>query len=203
MTLLTPPSGEAKSTLGPFLILSSTNFSGDAPPGGSYSGQSNFGAGVMFDYYLKNDVALSLQPAVVRKGSDLQFKSRGVVVDQITYELTYLSIPLALKITGTARNRVYASAGLELNILLESKRKDDLADSGEGQESEPLELAASFGIGGLITTGRNYILIEGRYTQGLSNIARGDFLVGSPTSVKNTAMMLMAGYLFQFGGGAP
>ena len=53
--LLLPGVCQAKMILGPFLLLNSTNFNGDVPPGFSYTSQSKPGGGIIFDYYLKDD----------------------------------------------------------------------------------------------------------------------------------------------------
>jgi len=201
LLLLIPSAGRAKLTLGPFLFINSTSFSGDVLPGFSYASQAKPGGGIMFDYYLKDDVTLSLQPMIVQKGSDLVRKRQGQVIDHVEFDLTYLSLPLALKVTGTSRSRMYVSGGLELNFLLDATQTDDLGEQSVKDDFESIELNAHFGVGGLIAVGSNYIFVEGRYTQGLSDIlanSRDDLI-----SIKTVSYMLLAGFLFQLGGSTP
>jgi hypothetical protein len=188
-------------TLGPFLFVNSTSFSGDVPADFSYASQSKPGGGIMFDYYLQDDVALSLQPMIVQKGSDLVRKRQGQVIERIEFDLTYLSLPLALKVTGTSRSRMYVSGGLELNVLLDAKETTEIGEESVKDDFESVELNAHFGVGGLIAVGKNYVFVEGRYTQGLSNIlanSRDDLV-----SIKTVSYILMAGFLFSLGGDSP
>ena len=76
-----------------------------------------------------------------------------------------------------------------------------LGKQSVNDDFESVELNAHFGVGGLMAVDRNYIFVEGRYTQGLSNIDANER--DDSVSIKTVSFILMAGFLFQLGGGSP
>ena len=193
-----------KFTLGPVLSTSRASFGGDVPPENHYEGITGFGGGIALDYYLKDDVAISIQPMLIKKGADLVWERSDTELARVEFRSDYLSIPVALKVTQTSRNRMYAHGGFDFNFLLDAQRTDNgvTEDFNEGFES--FEFGASFGIGGLIAVGKNYIMIEGRYSQGFSNIASENLTPNDDTtSIKTTGFLLIVGWLFQIGGATP
>ena len=193
-----------KLTLGPILSAGRASLGGDVPPENHYEGFMAFGGGIAFDYYLRDDVAISIQPTFVQKGADLVWERSKVELARVEFRSDYLSIPLALKITQTSRNRMYAHGGIDFNFLLGAERTENGVTENFDNGFKDFEFAASFGVGGLIAVGNNYIMIEGRYSQGLSNISNDDLTPNNDTtSVKNTGLSLIVGWLFQIGGSTP
>ena len=194
---LSSPSEASRIALGPVVMVNQASFGGDAPPDHDYEGVSRFGGGIALDYYLRKDVALSIQPMYLQKGADLVWTEDDVELSRIELRSEYLSIPIALKVTGNSRSRMYAHGGIDFDFLLSA----DVSENGVSEDFkdgfEPFSIGASFGAGGLIAIGHNWLMIEARYTQGLDNIARRDFTtVGATSSVKTTGFMFIIGWLF-------
>jgi hypothetical protein len=169
-----------KFTLGPVLSTSRASFGGDVPPENHYEGITGFGGGIAFDYYLKNDVAISIQPMFIQKGADLVWERSNTELARVDFR------------------------SFDFNFLLDSKRSENGVTEDFTDGFESFEVGASFGIGGLIAVGKNYVMIEGRYSQGFSNIASENLTPNDDTtSVKTTGFLLVVGWLFQIGGTTP
>ena len=194
----------AKLTLGPAALINNASFGGDVPPEHSYEGTTGYGAGIFFDYYLKDDVALSFQPMYIQKGADLVWTRGEVELARTEIRSNYLSLPIGLKVTGNGSSRMYAHGGLQVDILLDAERTVDGVTENFTDGFKAVELATSFGVGGLIAVGHNYVMVEGRYTQGFSNIAEEDLATASDTtSIKTTGFQLIVGFLFGLGEARP
>ena len=194
----------ARFTVGPILSSNHTSFGGDVPPENHYEGITGFGGGIAFDYYLHDDVAISIQPMFLQKGADLVWERDKFELRRVELRADYLSIPLALKVMQKSRSRVFAHGGLDFNFLLDAKRTEDGVTSDFTDGFESFEFGASFGVGGLIAVGNNYITVEARYSQGLTNIENKSLTPDeSTTSIKTTGLVLIVGWLFQFGGSTP
>jgi len=192
-----------KLTLGAALGPSQSSFGGDVEPDSKYEGTIGFAGGLFFDYYLKDDVALSIQPMLVQKGADQVWRRGDEELNRVEYRTNYLSIPLALKVTGTSRSRMYAHGSIDFNFLLDGDRTENGETEAIGDLLKDFEIGTSFGVGGLIAIGNNYLMIEGRYSQGLSNIAGPQITENDNSiSIKNTGFLFLVGWLFQLGGAA-
>jgi len=139
-----------------------------------------------------------MMPTDILYQFDLAYATEWYSID-----ISYLSLPLILKVTGTSPSHLYVSGGFEFNFLLESTIVDSLQtrDSLDGIDS--FEGAALFGVGGMLALGNNYLFCEGRYSQGLGDIFLKEKKEDLTVSIKTTGLMLMAGFLFRLGGGEP
>ena len=189
--------------LGPALIVNQASLGGDTPPDNHYEGITGFGGGIVLDYYLKDDVALSFQPMFVQKGADLVWERHDEELGRVEFRSNYISIPVALRVMGTGRNRLYAHGGIDFSFLLNATRTENGMTEDFDDGFETFELGASFGLGGLIAMGSGFLMVEGRYAQGLSNIVTHNLTATQDVhSVKTTGFMLIVGWLFSLGGAA-
>ena len=80
--------------------LSSANFSGDKPKNGRYYPSTGVMAGLSFDWWIAEHVALSVQPGLYWQGSSVQFKDSvdGEYKDSLKVRLTTANLPLFIKI---------------------------------------------------------------------------------------------------------
>lgn len=194
------PAGAARVHLGPAFAVNQASLGGDVPPEHHYEGITSLGAGMVFDYYLRDDVAISFQPGWIEKGADLVWKRGEQELARTELRAEYLSLPFALKITGSGRSCLYALGGVQLDLLLDATRRSEGSSEDFTEGFEEIELATSFAVGGRIALGANFVFVEGRYTQGFTNIAVKNLLRDSDTaSVKTAGVQLIVGYLLELG----
>lgn len=180
------------------------SLTGELPAEGSWKGETGLGGGLLAELDLTTDVSLSLQPSYAPRASRQEFKQRGEVIGAIDYAFDYLSIPLVVRVTGHPLGaRGFVTAGLDLNILLEATYD---AGQGETDISDGLNstsLAAFFGAGAMVPVGRQFVVLELRYVQGLDDIVdRSDESAAglSSPSIKYRGLLLIGGFAFTLGG---
>lgn len=125
---------------------------------------------------------IAFEPEVLfsMQGSKLHFGTGTIVSSDVTTKLDYIQIPLLLRIgnSGKAGASLYGVVGPTLGFLA---RKQDVA----GQLK-----STDFGVvvGAGVTVSR--LLLEGRYTTGLTDLNKGG------TVSKNRVLSLLAGVHF-------
>ena len=173
-----------------FLLLSFTNsfaqfkigaigglnmgtFKGDQIVGGSYNKSIGTNWSIMFDTKLTDQIVLSLQPGLSKKGTKITYSVKGELepVDSIAIKIDYFSIPLILKILSK-NERFYAIGGLEAGIPL-SANAEFLTVPDENIDIKNLlsnvNIIMHFGVGYRIPVGKPTLFLEARYLQGLNN----------------------------------
>ena len=156
--------------------------------------------------YFASDIALCFQPGLTPRNSRQGFYEKNQLVGYFDYDFDYLTLPLLVRVTGDPVGvRGFVTAGLEFSVLL-----DATVDVGEGaidfkDQLDNDTLGALLGAGAMVPLGRNFLLFELRYVQGLDDIVARDTLdpeeeeALSP-SVKYRGLQLQIGYLFTLGG---
>lgn len=145
-------------------------------------------------------VRLSIQPSVIQKGTGIAYEVEGEKerVDSVSVNTDYFSLPVLVKVF-TPKERWFVSSGLEFAWLLDAKHVTSMAETDVFDLFDEFDLAIHFGIGWTRPVGRHEIFIEGRYTQSILNVASDS----DPESeyyglrLKNSGMLIMAGFLFQ------
>jgi len=188
---------------GVFILGNNSTYVGEKPPESSWKRANGFGAGIEIDWAIKPDVLLTLQPMYVTGGGVIRFnvdETGTPILPDININTTYIDIPLLLKVTGTGRTRMYVSGGLTYGILVSAEREFQGNTEDIKDELESYNFAGNFGVGLELPIKSRYLFFEIRYTQGLRNIATGNFLADVPTSLekprlKTTSIELFAGFL--------
>jgi hypothetical protein len=206
LILAAGPAAALDGGLGVQVTAASNSLTGSLPNEGKWQGRSGFGAGIMADLNFAPDITLSFQPEYTPRNSRQEFKFRNVVVGYVDYEFSYLNLPLLVRVTGEpAGVRGFVTAGLEYSILLDATLEAgdgtvDISDELQGQT-----FGALLGAGAMVPVGKNFLLFELRYVQGLGDMVERDPSETESTftspSVKYRGFHLKAGFLLSLGGG--
>lgn len=206
--LLAFPAGAgAQIALGIQGGLGSFKVKGDAPKRVGYAGSWGGTASLVLDWEVTRGVAVSVQPSWTQKGAGVTVEVKGVrePVDSAELKLTYLSLPVLMKVT-TSRGKAFVTAGVDLGYL-----KAGILTLGDSQEIdvenalETGDVSALFGVGGTLRRGRPTVTFEFRYNQSLLRVlnpseqAKDTSLL--PQGFRSSGVQLIAGVLFPLGGG--
>jgi len=130
---------------------------------------------------------VAVQPEVlyVRKGAKAALT--GLVTESVKFNLDYIDIPILLRLQTGQDTGFYVLAGpsFGINVAAESEsgsETDDISD--EINNDTGLVVGAGFDLA--------HILIEGRYTQSLTNVSKDEI---GPT-VKHRAVSILFGIRF-------
>jgi len=153
--------------------LNMGTFKGDQLDEGSYNKLIGTNWSIMFDAKLSDQIVLSLQPGLSKKGTKITYSVKGELepVDSIAIKIDYFSIPLMLKISSK-NERFYAIGGLEAGIPLSAdaeflSKTDDVRDVKK--HLSDVNIIMHFGAGYRIPVGKPTLFLEARYLQGLNN----------------------------------
>ncbi|RKY94253.1 MAG: hypothetical protein DRQ13_08460 [Ignavibacteriae bacterium] len=203
LVLLISHTAQAQFSVGLFGDLSSSNLSGNAPSGTSYTGRTSIGAGIIIDYKVTDEVIISLQPMSLPKGTTVSYDlpSYKEQHDSLIAKFTYITIPLMVKVS--ASKVVYVTAGFDIGFL-QSANTELVNMDGINEIKDQIkstDISANFGVGLSFEVSSFNLFVEGRYSQGLfnvSNIAENSE-TDIPPEFKNTGMQLLFGVLYNFG----
>jgi hypothetical protein len=196
--------GPAHATaVGAVLGLNRGGISGDAPPDAEYNGKTGVIAGLQTEFSIAKDIALSLQPMYVLRGSGITVADSTAENDERDLELAldYVAIPVVVKISA-AGGRTYVSGGLDVAFLSAATLADGDTDRDVKEAFHSVDVGALLGFGVVFPIGRPRLTVEARYVQGLVNL--GDPIEGVPTPnlpdrFRSTGIQLTAGILFPLG----
>jgi hypothetical protein len=134
---------------------------------------------------LSRTAAIQAEALISTKGS-----AQLGIYDNYSFRTSYLEIPLLIKLMPKpGKASAFVLAGPALGILLSGVMKHE-GEPTAYNGFKSTDLGIVLGFGGTI---RSRIIIELRYTMGLSKSIEQD---GVALNIKNTALALMAGYLF-------
>ena len=194
-----PAQAERGFDLGAWLTVNRSTLVGDEPDGGDYKKRNGPGFGVHGDFYLNPEVALSLQPMYVERGTEIEFDKDydgNVIAPPIDVEFRYIDLPLLLKVRGTGKVRPYVNGGLSIGFLLDAELERQGETSDATNDFKDVEISYLFGVGISFPIGSPYLSFEARYIQGTSNISNRDDnpqdSVGG-SSFRASGTMLLAG----------
>lgn len=208
MTLLAFPTGaDCQIVLGVQGGLGRFKVKGDAPDRFDYGGLRGGTAGLVLEWKLTDDVALSFQPAWTQKGTGVTVEVKGIQepVDSMELRLTYLSLPLLVKV-ATLSGRGFVTAGVDVGRLdAASLMVGDAPGIDVKDRLESTDLSALFGVGGTIRKGSPAITLEARYNQSIFRVlpasATGGATSALPEGFRSSGFQMILGVLFPLGGG--
>jgi hypothetical protein len=203
--LLAGPAAAVDWAVGLNAVGTNNSFTGDLPDDGSWESKSSLGGGAIFDLELTSEIALSLQPTWITRGSAQIDRKNGIVLARADYDLTYFSLPLLVRVASDpGRVRGFVTAGLVPAYLLDATLEFEGVTEDIQQDFRDFTLGALFGAGALIDAWGQQLILEFRYEQGLEDIVdRDDQTVGSieaVESVKYRELKFCVGVLFGAGG---
>jgi hypothetical protein len=206
LMLAAPPVAQAQFTVGAYGLLNSAGLNGDTPEDFSYTGNTGFGFGLIGEFYLTDDIWLSVQPGIQPKGAGLEVEldDEEDPVKLGSVDLSYFSVPVLAKFV-TVGGKVYVVSGVNFGFLTSAEVNSEEGDSEPVDIKDSLrsfDLALDFGVGGQLPVGKIKIMLEARYEQGLLNIVDETSSEGALRArVRSSGLELLAGILLPLGGG--
>jgi len=200
-----PPVG-AQVTIGAFGDLNLAAVSGDAPEDFSYGGNSGLGFGLIGEFQIADDVWLSFQPMISKRGAGIEYKFEGdedptPIGDM---NLSYFAVPILAKFT-TAGSRVYITSGIDVSFLTSANITVDGSETTEVDVKDSFksyDVGLDFGVGSQLPVGPVWIMLEARYEQWIINIASDNVSEDAlKTRLRSSGLQLFAGVLLPLGGG--
>lgn len=151
-----------------------------------------FAAGAFITYALSPQFAI--QPEVMYCMKGTKFSIEGMDED-LKYNFNYLVVPVMMKYMIPTQGNVAPNlfAGPEVGFLLSAKAKMGSEEEDMKDDMKSVDFGLGFGAGVDFKMESATIMLDARYTLGLSNIADTE---DDDTSVKNTAIMVTLGVGF-------
>ena len=148
----------------------------------------NWVAGVFVKVNLGTFFAFQPEVLYVRKGAKAAVT--GVFTESITYNLNYIDIPLLARVQTSRGTGLYLLAGPSIGLNVTATVEDEAGETEDVKdEINTSDMGLVIGAGVELA----HVLVEGRYTQGLSNIIKD---AEGEESVKNRAISLLFGIRF-------
>jgi hypothetical protein len=134
----------------------------------------------------------AVQPEVLYAQKGMKLDEPGV---SASVELSYLDVPVLARYTfGKGSTRGYVFGGPSFNFKLDAKAKSSFEGQDEeediGEDIESFEFALVVGAG--VEFG--HFLVEGRFSEGLTNLAKDD--EDLEETLKNRTFAILAGFRF-------
>jgi hypothetical protein len=130
-----------------------------------------FGLGGIIGFELNKNVSLQLEPMYLQKGATILATQIDPNWD---LTMTFLEIPVFLKLSLGKTVRPYVLAGPSFGFLLSSKGEftmDGEAFNGDLKDiTKSLDVGLGFGAGISFPLGKTFVFVEGRYTLGLTDL---------------------------------
>ena len=142
------------------------------------SPSAGFGLGASVGYNLNENFALELQPMYVEKKTTQMATTAN---PNITFAMTFIEIPLLLKVSTGNTIRPYLKAGPTIGFLLraEAESEDGGVVSGQSYKADlddvlkNVNFSLVLGAGVSFHLGQSQIFIEGQYHKGLLDLYQG------------------------------
>lgn len=135
--------------------------------------QTAFGAGAAFEVALMNHVSIHTELLFIQKRSEYLEE----LEEHVIYTLSYLELPLFVKVGFGRRFRPYVFGGPSIGFVLAANAAfDQGAASWEADVidiAERIDIGIGFGAGVSYNLGMATVYVEGRYAAGLRNINQG------------------------------
>ena len=191
---------QAQFSAGITANLNSAGISGNAPSGTTFNKSTNYGAGVFLDYKISDKIIFSFQPMFVGRGAVLSYDlpSYKEPRDSLRMNFNYFTLPFLLKFPTT--KTVYFSGGVEFAFLLSADYEAMHYDiSGDIKEViNSYDILIDFGFGLQFEINKYYLIVEGRFSQGLVNGYASEDIKNPiiPIDFKNSALQLLLSVKF-------
>lgn len=194
----------AQVSLGAFGGVNRSTLTGDGPDKTKYRNRRGSVFGIVAEFPVAADVAISLQPNLVQRGTGIAFKIEGEpeARDSLDLQLDYVSVPVLVKIFA-AHRRTFVTGGVDVGFLTDATIFDGAGHEDVSHVMKTLDLAAVFGLGVAVIKRQPEITMELRYEQSFLNVANpesnpeGESL---PPRFRSTGFQLLVGVMFAVGG---
>jgi hypothetical protein len=152
------------------------------------SNRINWIAGVFVKVNLGSFFAFQPEVLYVRKGAKLA--ATGLFTEDLKVSLSYIDIPLLARIQTSKGTGFYLLAGPSIGMNVAAETEDAAGETEDVKEDvNGSEMGLVIGAGVDLA----HFVLEGRYTQGLSNVAKN---LEDDESVTNRAVSLLFGIRF-------
>lgn len=194
----------ALENLGVVVGIDRTELSGDEPQEFKFQTDTGYLVGAVVEFALTRDVLLSIQPSYLHTKTGLAYKDQeaGVLRDSLALDIDWLVVPVVARIKAN-ESALYATGGLDFAWAMGGGLSGGTGEEEAESFIRDISVSVVFGVGLEFPVGRNSILTELRYRQGLLNAARSDAVFDGttlPARYRFAGIQLMAGFLFSLGG---
>lgn len=137
------------------------------------SSRTLWNIGAVAEYKLNNQFSIKAEPMFLRKGGILE---QSIEDPDLIFDQSYLEVPIMLKFSLGEKNKVFLITGPSIGITLSSDLEADVdgiifkADLKDLTES--LDLGLGIGGGFSLNIYPGTFFIQGKYTFGLTNLAK-------------------------------
>lgn len=193
-------SSAAEMRFGATAGLNWTSLNGDAPANAKYNRAMGFGAGLLVDFELTEDVALSVQPMYVQRGTNIAYKVGDEEPrDSLEVRIDYIDCLVLAKVF-TDSERFYVSSGLGFGIVTSANLKDIHAGDTDAKSLfADYDISVVFGVGYVIPARSSLLTVELRYQQSLRSVADPDALAsesGLTPRMRFSGFQVLASVMF-------
>ncbi len=194
----------ALENLGIVVGVDRTELSGDEPQNFKFQPDTGYLVGAVVEFALTRDVLLSIQPSYLHTKTGLAYKDQqaGVLRDSLALDVDWLVVPVVARVMAND-GTLYATGGLDFAWAMGGGLSGGTGEMEAESFLGNIGVSAVIGVGLEFPAGRNRILAELRYRQGLLNAAQSDAVFDGntlPARFRFAGIQLMAGFLFSLGG---
>jgi hypothetical protein len=178
------------------------------------STQNIFGVGAVMGLNLNQNFSLQLEPMYLQKGGVLLQEPPDT--EEITFKMSFIEVPLLLKVQFGDQIRPYIMGGPTVGFLLSSKLESEIGGllfKGDVKHiTRKVDFGVGLGAGVSIPLGSSNIFLDGRYTLGLTDLNKGgtftakagDIItkgeVDEAVEISTKGFQIMLGVAFPVGG---
>lgn len=193
----------AQTSLGAYGGLNRSVLRGDGPPNTKYRDRHGSVLGIVADFPVATDVAISVQPSFAQRGAGIAFNVEGERErrDSLDVRLDYVSIPVLVKIFAGHR-RTFVTGGLDVGFLTKATIHDGANSDDISDLMKTMDIAAVFCLGVAIVKRQPEITMELRYAQSFLNVANPESdpeTESLPQRFRSTGLQLLLGITFTLG----
>lgn len=194
----------AQMYVGAQIGMANGKFNGDSPPGFIYKGKLFPMAGLAFDFKLKDDVFISVNPSYFSGGTALQYpytneEGEKMYKDSIDLHIRFVTLPVSLKIISD-NNKFEFSGGFQVAFPTKATANDGLQETDIYDNLKSATLNMTFSIGYRIPIAKNLLVIALMYGQGLTNLANEFNTIGPEFSrIRTSFFRLSTAWYFPVG----
>ncbi len=191
--------------LGVFGGINRFSLSGEPPENAEYAGKYGYLGGIGLDFFIFDELALSVHPGYNEKGSLLIYRNR-FYEDRIdsTFILTqtFVNIPFNFKIF-TGNKHFYFLGGVNFDYFIQN------TFNKEGEEPNDInylfrdyDFSINFGLAYVYFFKHFSVFAEFRYTQGVKNMNKPDFVFDEDSNFyienfKSSGISLLIGFSYR------
>ncbi len=185
--------------------INSYSFSGKAPDDAEYESKYGYLGALNIDFYIFDELALSVQPGYTERGSFLVYRNRfneKKIDSSFTVTQTFVNIPFNFKIF-TRNKHFYFLGGANFDYFLKN------TFNKEGEEPKNIDyifkdydFSINFGLAYIYFFPNFSLYAEFRYTHGVKNMNKTNFVRGTDDDIyidnfKTSGMSLLIGFSYR------